>query len=163
MLVFGYAATLDVKNVTLSVLDSDNTQESRELISRFSASRYFRSATSTPPERDDLREGIDRGDFLAGPRNRFRLRPATAQRPGRVGPGPCGRSNSNTALVALGYLNQIGATFAQRLPNRPDAADLRLNWCRSLPQVDLEVRPWFNEGLRKPVVLRSRRHRQPAC
>ena len=41
MLVFGYAATLDVKNVALSVLDLDNTQESRELVAHFSASRYF--------------------------------------------------------------------------------------------------------------------------
>ena len=41
MLVFGYAATLDVKHVALAVLDLDNTQESRELISHFSASRYF--------------------------------------------------------------------------------------------------------------------------
>ena len=41
MLVFGYAATLDVKHVTLAVLDLDNTQESRELVSHFSASRYF--------------------------------------------------------------------------------------------------------------------------
>ena len=41
MLIFGYAATLEVKHVSLAVLDLDNTPESRELISRFSASRYF--------------------------------------------------------------------------------------------------------------------------
>ena len=41
MLVFGYAATLDVRNVELAVLDLDNTQESRELVARFSASRIL--------------------------------------------------------------------------------------------------------------------------
>ena len=41
MMIFGYAATLEVKHVSLAVLDLDNTQESRELVSRFSGSRYF--------------------------------------------------------------------------------------------------------------------------
>ena len=64
MLVFGYAATLDVRNVTLSVLDLDNTQESRELVAHFSASRYFHlNGYACRPA--DLREGLDRGDILA--------------------------------------------------------------------------------------------------
>src|SRR5208283_2121909 len=64
MLVFGYAATLDVKNVTLAVLDSDNTQESRELVARFSASRYFHlnKFASRPA---DLSEGLESGEILA--------------------------------------------------------------------------------------------------
>jgi ABC-2 type transport system permease protein len=55
-------------------------------------------------------------------------------------------SNSNTALVGLGYLSQVGAQFAgdyetDRLRRTaPQLAAL-------LPQVELETRPWFNEGL----------------
>ena len=64
MLVFGYAATLDVKNVRLAVVDLDNTQESRELISHFSNSPYFH-VVARAQRRAELREGIDRGDFLA--------------------------------------------------------------------------------------------------
>ena len=56
MLVFGYAATLDVKNVTLTVLDLDNTQESRELVAHFSASRYFH-LNDYAARRADLRDG----------------------------------------------------------------------------------------------------------
>ncbi len=63
MLVFGYAATMEVKHVGLAVLDLDNTQESRELVSHFSASRYF-DLEKYARQRDELREGIDRGDFL---------------------------------------------------------------------------------------------------
>lgn len=63
MFIFGYAATMEIKHVSLAVLDQDNTQESRELISHFSASRYFR-ITKYVSERDELRKGIDRGDFL---------------------------------------------------------------------------------------------------
>ena len=54
-------------------------------------------------------------------------------------------SNSNTALVALGYLNQIGAQFSKDYETdqlwrvAPQLASF-------VPQVELEARPWFNEG-----------------
>jgi ABC-2 type transport system permease protein len=145
MLVFGYAATLDVKNVTLSVLDLDNTQESRELVSRFTSSRYFH-LSQYANRREDLREGLDRGDVLAA----MEIDSGFAQRL-RNGQGAevqvlvdC--SNSNTALVALGYLNQIGAAFSRdyQTDQMQRTAPQLL---ASLPQVDLEVRPWFNPGL----------------
>jgi len=143
--VFGYAATLDVKNVALSVLDLDNTQESRELVAHFSASRYFH-LNEYAARRADLREGLDRGDFLAA----MEIDSGFAQRL-RNGQGATVQvlldcSNSNTALVALGYLNQIGAEFSRdyQLDRMQRTAPQQVS---SLPQVDLEVRPWFNEGL----------------
>jgi ABC-2 type transport system permease protein len=145
MLVFGYAATLDVKNVTLSVLDLDNTQGSRELVSRFTSSRYFH-LNQYATRREDLRESLDRGDVLAA----MEIDSGFAQRL-RNGQGAevqvlvdC--SNSNTALVALGYLNQIGAKFSRDYQtDQMQRTSPQL--LASLPQVDLEVRPWFNPGL----------------
>ena len=145
MLVFGYAATLDVKHVELAVLDLDNTQESRELVSHFSASRYF-SLKKHAVRREELREGLDRGDFLAA----MEINSGFAQRL-RNGQGATVQvlvdcSNSNTALVALGYLNQIGAQFSRdyQLDRMQRTAPQQVS---SLPQVNLEMRPWFNEGL----------------
>jgi len=145
MFVFGYAATLEVKHVSLAVLDLDNTQESRELVAHLSASRYF-EIKEHAATREALREGIDRGDFLVA----LEIDSGFAQRL-RNGQGAplqalVDASNSNTALVGLGYLNQVGAQFAgdyeaDRL--RRTAPQLAL----SLPQVNLEIRPWFNEGL----------------
>jgi ABC-2 type transport system permease protein len=145
MLVFGYAATLDVKHVALAVLDLDNTQESREFVSHLSASPYFRVAKHAT-ERGELREGIDRGDFLAA----LEIDSGFAQRL-RNGQGASvevlvDSSNSNTALVALGYLSQVGAQFSR---------DYQLDYVRRtapqlvsfVPRVNLETRPWFNEGL----------------
>jgi ABC-2 type transport system permease protein len=55
-------------------------------------------------------------------------------------------SNSNTALVGLGYLSQVGAQFARDYEtDRLRRAAPQL--ASFLPQVDLETRPWFNEGL----------------
>ncbi len=145
MLVFGYAATLDVKHVELAVLDLDNTQESRELVARFSASRYFDIKTYAT-RREQLRDGIDRGDVLAA----LEIDSGFAQRL-RNGQGASVQvlldcSNSNTALVALGYFNQVGAQFARDYQlDRIERTSPQL--VSFLPQADLQVRPWFNEGL----------------
>lgn len=144
MLVFGYAATMEIKHVSLAVLDLDNTQESRDLISHFSGSRYF-SIRKHADQRDALRYGIDRGDFLMA----LEIDSGFGQRL-RNGQGATVQviidsSNSNTALVALGYLTQIGSEFAQdyRIDHLWRAAP---QVAAFVPQVDLEARPWFNEG-----------------
>jgi ABC-2 type transport system permease protein len=145
MLVFGYAATMEIKHVSLAVLDLDNTQESRELVSHFAASRYFHIAGYVR-QRDELRTGIDRGDFLLA----VEIDSGFAQRL-RNGQGASVQvivdsSNSNTALIALGYLSQVGATFAQdyQLDRMQRIAPQLVSFA---PNVDLETRPWFNEGL----------------
>jgi len=145
MVIFGYAATLEIKHVSLAVLDWDNTQESRELVSHFVASRYFEIEryAARPAE---LREGIDRGDFVLA----VQIDSGFAQRL-RGGQGATVQvlvdaSNSNTALVALGYLSQIGARFTQdyQMDRMQRAAPQLVSF---VPQVELEARPWFNEGL----------------
>jgi ABC-2 type transport system permease protein len=145
MFVFGYAATLEVKHVGLAVLDLDNTQESRELVAHFSASRYF-DIKEYGVRRDELREGIDRGDFLMA----LEIDSGFAQRL-RNGQGASVQvlvdsSNSNTALIGLSYLTQVGARFGRDYETdqlRRAAPQL----APFLPQVELETRPWFNEGL----------------
>jgi ABC-2 type transport system permease protein len=144
MLIFGYAATLEVRHVTTAVLDLDRTQESRDLVSRLAGSRYFDVRTFVE-RRDQLRDGIDRGESLVA----LEIDAGFAKRL-RDGEGAAVQvlvdsSNSNTALVALGYLNQIGAQYArdyqidQSMRIQPAAA--------VVPLVTIEPRPWFNEGL----------------
>ena len=41
LIVLGYAATTDVKNVPIVVADADRSTASRDLIERFDASPYF--------------------------------------------------------------------------------------------------------------------------
>jgi ABC-2 type transport system permease protein len=145
MVVFGYAASLEIKHVSLAVLDLDSTQESRELVSHFAASRYF-EIKKYAGRTAELREGIDRGDFILA----VEIDSGFAQRL-RNGQGASVQvivdsSNSNTALVALGYLSQTGAGFArdfQRARMQRDAPQL----VSFVPAIELEARPWFNEGL----------------
>jgi ABC-2 type transport system permease protein len=145
MVIFGYAATMEVKHVRMAVLDWDNTQESRELVSRFSGSHYFQ-IVKYAARPDELRDGIDRGNFLLA----IEIDSGFARRL-RNGQGATvevivDSANSNTALVALGYLNAIGARFAQDYEiDRIERIAPQL--ITFVPRVDLEERPWFNEGL----------------
>ncbi len=145
MLIFGYAATMEIKHVRMAVLDFDNTQESRELISRFSGSRYF-DLVERAARPSDLRDGIDRGDFLLA----IEIDSGFAQRlrngQGATVPVIVDSANSNTALVALGYVNAIGAQFsADYHKDRLERIAPKL--VSFVPQVNLVARPWFNEGL----------------
>jgi ABC-2 type transport system permease protein len=145
MFIFGYAATMEIKHVSMAVLDLDNTQESRELISHFSASHYF-SIAKYATLRDELRDGIDRGDFVLA----IEIDSGFAQRL-RNGQGASVQvvvdsSNSNTALVALGYLNQIGASFAKDYQMDP-VRRVDPEMISFMPEVTVQTRPWFNENL----------------
>ncbi|MGO9273723.1 MAG: ABC transporter permease [Terriglobia bacterium] len=145
MLVFGYAATLEIHHASTAILDLDNTQESRELIAHFTASPYF-DVRARLANRREIGELIDRGEVVLA----LQIRAAFAEklRKGQTAPLQVivDSANSNTALVALGYVNQVAARFASdyqadRLHRiMPGAMAV-------IPSVELEGRPWFNPDL----------------
>jgi ABC-2 type transport system permease protein len=146
MLVFGYAATFELRHVSLAVLDLDNTAESRELISRFAASGYFDIRARLTNHRQIV-EVIDRGEatlaihIRAGfARDLRKGQTATVQ---VITDG----TNSNTALIALGYINQIAGGFARDFQLDRLARMVPL-LVEQIPQVELERRPWYNVDLR---------------
>jgi ABC-2 type transport system permease protein len=144
MMVFGYAATLEVNHVAFSVLDRDNTQESRDFVARLSGSRYF-DLKAQATRKEELREAIDRGDVLLA----VQIDSGFAQdlRSGK-GAGVqvlVDSTNSNTALVGLGYVTQISAKFAQDY-QRDRMERTAPQVAAVVPQVELVERPWFNEG-----------------
>ena len=145
MLIFGYAATLEVRHVAMAVLDHDNSAESRELVSHFSASRYF-AIRQRAARREELQDGIDRGDIVVA----VEIDAGFARRL-RNGQGAqvqvlVDSSNSNTALIAIGYIGQIGARFARdmQMDRLQHTAPQTIPF---MPQVTLSARPWFNAGL----------------
>ncbi len=145
VIIFGYAANFDVHNVATAVLDQDHSQESRELISRFVSSGYFQ-VTDVLHNRAQMGDLIDRGrvtlaiQILPGFARQMRKRNDASVQVVLDG------TDSNTALIALGYINQITQRYQQEYQrnylNRiaPLAA-------QKAPQVLLEERPWFNKNL----------------
>jgi ABC-2 type transport system permease protein len=65
MIILGYAATTDVRNVPLAVLDQDRTRQSRALIDAFVQSGQFTVYSYVMSERD-LAAQIDSGQVRAG-------------------------------------------------------------------------------------------------
>ncbi len=144
VIVFGYAATFEVFNVSTAVLDLDQTQESRELISRFSYSGRFK-ITLNARSQAEIKNAIERSDAVVAivihdGYSALLRKGETAQAQVIVD-----GTNSNTALIALGYVNEIVMNFAQDY-----ARDMarRLHGAQPPPpSVTLEPRPWYNAGL----------------
>ena len=142
MLMFGYAATFEVHHVATALMDRDNSQESRDLTSRFTANGRFEVVAIAADERE-LAELIDRGRATLA----IQIPPGFAEdlRKGVTAPVQLivDGTNSTTALIALGYENRIAAAFASDYASASLArtAPARL---RSIPSVTLEERPWYN-------------------
>jgi ABC-2 type transport system permease protein len=145
MVVFGYAATFEVFHVSTAALDLDHTQESRDLLSRFAFTGRF-DTVKIARTQADIDAAIDRGDAAVA----LVIQPGFASllRKGQVAPLQVlvDGTNSNTALVALGYVNQIAAQFSQDYVD-----DLRSRTAAGLSlrpvRVTVEQRPWYNEEL----------------
>jgi ABC-2 type transport system permease protein len=145
MLVFGYAATYEIRHVPTVVVDLDHSQESRELVSLFTSSLFFdvQRQLSSTRELGDL---IEQGKTTVG----IEIHAGFAQqlRKGQTAPLQVivDATNSNTALIASGYISQIAMGFAQRYQrDRIDRIAPQLS--EVMPSVSLEARPWYNPGL----------------
>src|SRR5271166_426936 len=141
MIIFGYAATFEVYHVSTTVLDLDHSQESRELIARFADSGRF-EIVETARNPAEIRRAIDRANAVVA----IVIQAGFAEelRKGVSAPAQIivDGTNSNTALIALTYVNQIVAAYAEEM-----AQDLsrRLHPARPPPPtVTLEPRPWYN-------------------
>lgn len=145
MLIFGYAATYDIHHVSTVVLDLDHSQESRELVSRFRSSRYFDVQRQLTDSRQ-IRDLIDQGKATVG----LEIDAGFAQKlwTGQTAPLQVivDATNSNTALIASGYISQIALGFAQ--DDEKDRIDrIAPQLTGAIPSVELEQRPWYNPGL----------------
>jgi ABC-2 type transport system permease protein len=146
MMVFGYAANYEIRHVPTVVLDLDHSQESRELISRFTSSPYFDVQRQLTDSRQ-LGDLIDRGDVTVG----LEIDAGFAQqlRKGQTAPLQVivDATNSNTALIASGYISQIALDFA-REHQRDRIYRIAPQLLEVMPSVELAPRPWYNPDLR---------------
>lgn len=145
MIVFGYAATLEIRHIPTVIVDYDNSQVSRDLVSRFEASRYFDIRKRLADARQ-IREVIDGGDAIMA----IRINAGFA---GDIRKGQTAHlqvivdsTNSNTALVGLGYVNEITSNFAGEY--RKEAGARRAPFALAqMPEIVLDKRPWYNTDL----------------
>jgi len=145
MVIFGYAATYEIRHVKTAVLDFDQSQESRELISRLGATEYF-DVERRLQHPGEIRQLIDRGDVTLA----VQINSGFAQllRKGQTAPVQVivDATNSNTALIATGYLNQIAQGYAAEV-QRDRMQRLAPQLAALVPSLVLDQRPWYNTDL----------------
>jgi ABC-2 type transport system permease protein len=146
MMVFGYAANYEIHHVPTVVLDLDHSQESRELVSRFTSSPYFDVQQQLTDSRQ-LGDAIEQGTATVG----LEIDAGFAQQllKGQTAPLQVivDATNSNTALIASGYISQIALRFAQEY-QRDRIERIVPQFIELMPSVELAPRPWYNPDLR---------------
>ena len=137
--MLGYAATTDVADVPLVVVDLDRSVHSRALVSRFDASRNFVIVDSLPSIAG-IGEYLDSGRAwmaLSIPRGYGASvrtgRPAVVQ---VVADG----TDANSTNVAVGYAGTLVAAYGRELAAARGLASAE-------PQIGADVRVWFNPEL----------------
>jgi ABC-2 type transport system permease protein len=140
LLLFGFALTLDVDNVPLSVWDQSGTPQSRDLVSRFEGSRYF-TVQSRTAGYGDIEGALDRGEALAAlviPRDFARkLGTAGGAKVQFIADG----ADANTATLVLSYADSVLAAYGQEV-RRGDME--KILGRTQAPPVAFRPRVWFN-------------------
>lgn len=141
--ICGYGITYDVTHIPLAVRDLDGSPASRELVARFAQTAYFDARYRPASDRavDDLLETGRATVALVIP-------PDFSRQLGQGLPASVqlllDGSNSNSALIALGYGTRILQAYSRELTGRRLAAA----GAGAVPVVRNARRAWYNPALR---------------
>ena len=143
ILMFGYALSLDVKDIRVVAVDQDRTDMSGDLISRINASAYF-NVIASPSNSTGAIEFLDREKAIVA----IIIPPGWTSdiRAGRQSPMQLilDGSDSNFAGIASGYISAFIEGY-----NRELMVDFinRKGMLQMKPPVDARIRIWFNEDM----------------
>ncbi len=136
LLIFGYAITMDINNITTVVRDLDRSASSRELVRHFEASGYFTVTGYAESERE-LDHYLDGGKARVA----ISIPPDFSKDLERGRPAPIGvlvdGSDSNTATIAMGYVLGVAELFRQKR-----------GAISVMPRIDPRARVWYNPELK---------------
>lgn len=152
MLIFGFAVNLDVENVKMAWMDLDHSHESRQLLHRFTASRYF-TLSYVVTSQEEAEMLMERGQVQAIARVNAGFG-ANVSKGIQTGVQVLvNGSNSNTASIVANYANAVIGGYNQEL-----LRDLQLRKLvgpsregpirMSMPGIHPETRVWFNPELK---------------
>jgi ABC-2 type transport system permease protein len=144
LMIFGYAASLNVRDIPTAIYDLDRTPASRALEDRFAASGYFRVVERVAGE-TQARDALDRGRA----RVLIRVNSGFGAAVGAGSPAPVqlilDGTDSITASVVVGYAAAAGGLYELDLRRR-DLARPGSTRGQAAP-VELATRVWYNENL----------------
>lgn len=143
LLLFGYAITLDIKDVSMAVVDYSQTRSSRELVQEFTGSGYFKAVLA------DMR----RASLMLENREAKLVMVIPADFEQNLGRGEPSRiqilldgSDSNVSSIALGYAQGILQNYAFDKSVAPAIA-AGIIPATGMPPIRIEPRVRFNPEL----------------
>lgn len=143
LLLFGYAVSTDVRQVATAIYDLDQTQESRDLLSRFFASGYFQPKKHVT-HISQIRDLLDHGKVSTAIQINRGFASALASQQKVPIQMIVDGTDSNTATVTISYAAQIVRDYNRNLEleaiGLPTGALLNRG-------IDLQSRVWFNINL----------------
>jgi len=143
IILFGYAANKDINYIPTAIYDQDNTKESRELLRRFTYSKYFvpEHYIFSSKEQDSV---LDKGMATVVIRiDRGFGRNLNAGKDAQIQLAYDG-TDSNTAMIVVGYADTIVGNYRYDIIKEIAEASGQAG---NIPSVDLRDRPWFNGNL----------------
>jgi ABC-2 type transport system permease protein len=141
--LFGFALSLDVNNVPLTIWNQDKSQVSTDFVLNFKNSRYFKIVDYFDNYRQ-LENYIDRRKALmAMVISKDFSKHIESNQPAPVQLLVDG-SDSNTATIAMGYVSSVVAEYNVRFIE-DSISKLGI---KNLSPIDLRPRVWFNEDLK---------------
>lgn len=149
ILLYGYALTLDLRNVPTVVWDQSRTPESRELLSLFHSSPYF-TVKRYYDNYLTIQQSLDHGEAMVAlvvPGN-FADK-VQANKPVKIqiiGDG----SDANTSRLAMNYAANIGRIYSLKVTSEQM---LQKGRGKLKQPTELIQRSWYNPGLRSQNVL----------
>jgi ABC-2 type transport system permease protein len=143
LLLYGYALTFDIKNVTIAVYDQEGSQLSEDFINQFRGTEYFRLKKFTN-DYDDLKSLVTGHQVQAGLMLPYDF--SWQYQTGKTARGQIlvDGTDSNTANIVLGYIEAVTTAYNQKLLEQRFIAK---GPGRLQMPVNAQTRFWFNEEL----------------
>lgn len=163
LFLFSHAATLDIENITLAILNEDSTPVSREFTSRIEGSRYFKRIVYVK-NLSELQNNIDNEAVRAGLyiKNDFTK---SLKRGGTSVEVILDGRHTNGSQIIGNYIAEIasGVAILESAPNSPkmlkqvqhdrfgvqldkQAIDYNID-SKKVPNINAAVRNWYNPNL----------------
>ena len=139
LFLLAYAASTDIREVPVLIVDADRSAASRDVVARFAAAPTFTitDVVSSPSQIDEYLDDGRAWLAVTIPRGfgdgLHRAAPQTIQ---IVADG----SDANSAGVAVGYASNLLAQYGVRIASRQAPG-------RSIPLIEPRIRVWFNPQL----------------
>lgn len=143
LVIFGYALTLDVNNVPMVVWNQDKSRVSEDFLLNFKNSRYF-DVTAYYDNYRQIDDCFDRGKATMAMvihRDFSKYVRSGGEAPVQL---IVDGSDSNTAMISMGYVSSVVARYNLGLMNER----LAVMGIKEVMPVDVRPRIWFNADLK---------------